>query len=235
METLQDSKPDAGPDPALDGGIDVGAESFGRADPDDAAARTAFDRACRGERSAFGLVVRTYHGRIYNAVYRLVGNHDDAAEVTQDAFAKAFERLGHFRGESGPYTWIFRIATNAAISRLRKGHHRKAASLDELSHSNQSGWRTSFGETRAQAADPAMVSEAGEDHRAVVVALGKLDPEYRALLVMRDLEGFDYQQMAEVLDVPMGTLKSRLFRARVAMRELLQDHFETRRRGPPPS
>ena len=204
-------------------------------DAEERRARAAFDRARSGEPSAFGEVVRVYHARIYNAVFRLLGDHDDAAEVTQDAFAKAFERLASFRGDSGPYTWLFRIANNAAITRIRRGKHRRAASLDAMTRAagEGGGWRTAYGEAPdPEASDPRRLAEADEDRRAVADALGRLDAEYRSLLVMRDLEGFDYKQMAALLDLPLGTLKSRLFRARVALRELLQDHFEARRRRP---
>ena len=208
----------------------------------DRQARAAFDAARAGTRSAYGTVVRIYQDRLFNAVLRLVGNADDAAEVTQEAFARGFEKLDDFRGDSGPYTWLFRIAMNAAVSRLRRASRRKTVSLDALD-SMGGGYSTSFGggssdARRGRYADslegdgptPAAAAEQSEDGRAVVEALGRLDAENRALLVMRDLEGFDYKQMAEVLGLPLGTLKSRLFRARVALRELLQDHFEQRDR-----
>lgn len=210
-------------------------------DPVEAEARAAFVEARRGRRSAYGTVVHLYHDRIYNAVYRLIGNHDDAAEVTQEAFAKGFEKLDHFRGDSGPYTWLFRIAMNAAVTRIRRGRRRKTYSLDAPDASGGGGGQASYrsgreeghrpGDNLADAGpSPDEVAELSEDHRAVLDGLGRLDAEYRALLVMRDLEGFDYRQMAEILDMPMGTLKSRLFRARVALREQLQDHFELKRR-----
>ena len=225
------------------------AEADPAADAQDRLGRDAFEQARAGARGAYGTVVRAYQDRLYNAVFRLVGDHDDAAEVTQEAFARGFEKMDDFRGDSGPYTWLFRIAMNAAVSRLRRASRRKTVSLDALD-SMGGGYATSYrggsgGESRrGRYADsiegsgptPADAAEKSEDHRAVVAALGKLDAENRALLVMRDLEGFDYKQMAEVLGLPLGTLKSRLFRARVALREQLQEHFERRgRHGGPGS
>jgi RNA polymerase sigma-70 factor (ECF subfamily) len=207
------------------------ATSDAERDQQEQAARDAFDRARTGRPQEFALVVHTYHDRLYNAVYRLLHDHDDAQEVVQDTFAKGFEKMDGFRGEAGPYTWLFRIAVNGAMTRLRKGKRRKTVSLDEVSRMNAaagSGWRTQWGGDVADdsaGSDPAAAGEAGEDAKAVVAALGRLDAEYRAILVMRDLEGFDYQQMADVLGLPLGTLKSRLFRARVALREQLQGHF----------
>lgn len=196
------------------------------------AAVTAFERARAGERAAYGVVVRTYQDRLYNAVFRMVNDRDDAAEITQEAFTRGLEKLKDFRGESGPYTWLFRIAMNAAVSRIRRGGRRRTLSLEALA-SGEGGYATSYGRSvsellSADTAGPGERLQMSEDHRAVADALRRLDAEYRALLVMRDLEGFDYRQMAEVLGLPLGTLKSRLFRARVALRELLQDHFSRR-------
>ena len=209
---------------------DVGhADRPAKLDPVDAEARAAFLEARHGRKSAYGTIVRLYHDRIYNAVYRLVRHHDDAAELTQDAFAKGFEKLDEFRGDSGPYTWLFRIAVNGALSSLRKGKRRKTLSLDQ---SDVGGWKTSYGDSRKPAdrvADagytPDEAAELNENQIAVLEALGRVGNEQRALLVMRDLEGFDYEQMADVFGVPLGTLKSRLFRARAALREQLQSHF----------
>ena len=203
-------------------------------DPVEREARAAFDEARSGRPAAYGTVVRLYHDRLYNAVYRLVRHHDDAAELTQEAFTRGFEKMGGFRGDSGPYTWLFRIAMNAAVTRIRKGRRRRTGSLDALDAdaAGVGGYQIGGGGAGAlpdRGVGPADRAEQSEDGRAVLDALGRLDAEYRAILVMRDLEGFDYRQMAEILDLPLGTLKSRLFRARVALRELLQDHFAARR------
>ncbi|MEM7807242.1 MAG: sigma-70 family RNA polymerase sigma factor [Planctomycetota bacterium] len=208
----------------------AGPTTSATADALDQEGREAFLRARQGDRQAFATVVRIYYDRLFNAVYRLVSNHDDAADLTQETFAKAFEKVQDHRGESGPYAWLFRIAVNASMTHIRRGRRRRtivkeAAADPTLSGmtGDGTGWRTGF------ASDPAEATEQSEDHRAVVAAMNRLDAETRALLVMRDLEGFDYDQMSQILEVPLGTLKSKLFRARVALRELLQDHFETRR------
>ena len=207
------------------------AASQGGMDVAEVEARHAFAQAQAGHTAAFGTVVRIYQDRIYNAVYRMVNHADDAAEITQEAFTRGMEKIHSFRGEAGPYTWLFRIAMNAAVSRIRKGGKKKTTSLDAMV-SGSGGWQTGYaGRTMAdESPSPDDQAEMSEDHKAVVDALGKLDTEYRAILVMRDMEGFDYKQMADVLGLPMGTLKSRLFRARVAMRELLQEHFAERYR-----
>lgn len=202
--------------------------STGEDRPDDAA---LFRRARSGDRGAFGSLVLMYQDRVYNALVRMVGDREEARELAQEAFTRALMKLSGFRGEAQPYTWIFRIAMNLAISRLRKLRRRRVFSLDQpmpgggpdAPEDQASGLVRRVADV--EASDPAGVVERRERDQQVLAALGRVDPEHRALLVMRDIEGFDYQQMADVLDVPLGTLKSRLFRARQALHGELKDYF----------
>ena len=166
---------------------------------------------------------------MFNAVLRMVGDRDDASELTQEAFARALASLDGFRGDAHPYTWFFRIALNLAISRLRQDKRRRVFSLD-----HQGGGRPGrpadqasalIERMRGRSPDPAAAAEDRERGEQVLAALGRVDPEHRAVLVMRDVEGMDYQQMADVLDLPLGTLKSRLFRARIALRDELKAYM----------
>jgi RNA polymerase sigma-70 factor (ECF subfamily) len=166
-----------------------------------------------------------YQDRLFNAVVRLVGDRDEAAELTQEAFTHGLAALDSFRGESGPYTWLFRIALNLSISQLRKVQRRRTFSLDRPStNNNRHGDQAAslIDHVRQTSAGPSEIVEGRERAEQVVAALGRVDPEYRAVLIMRDIEGFDYQQMADVLGLPLGTLKSRLFRARIALRDELK-------------
>ena len=201
------------------------------APPDAAVARAAdlLGRAVAGDRTAFGQLVVLYQDRMYNAVLRLVGNRDEAAELTQEAFAKALANLEHFRGDAHPYTWLFRIAFNLAISRLRTVRRRRVFSLDDAGGpkarpADQAS--NLVARMRGATADPADAVEQRERSEQVVAALGRVDPDHRAVLVMRDVDGLDYQQMADLLDVPLGTLKSRIFRARVALRDELKPYMQ---------
>lgn len=191
-----------------------------------------------GDRTAYGQIVLTYQDRLYNAVLRLVGDADEAAEVTQEAFTRGLMKIDSFRGDASAYTWLFRIAMNLAISELRKAQRHRVFSLDRPAYGATPGGNGKHeGEDQASAlvdrlaqdrsASPPDVAERRERDEQVIAALGRLDPEYRAALVMRDIEGFDYQQMAEVLDLPLGTLKSRLFRARLALRDELKGYMES--------
>jgi RNA polymerase sigma-70 factor, ECF subfamily len=198
-------------------------------------------RAQAGDRGAYGQIVLLYQDRLYNAVLRLVGDHEEARELTQDAFTRGLEKLDTFRGDAAPYTWLFRIAVNLGISQIRKVQRQRTFSLDRPSVNgngrNAGGGRDADDQASGlvdrvsqdrREPGPAEQVENRERDQAVLTALGRLDAEYRAVLVMRDIEGFDYQQMADVLGLPLGTLKSRLFRARLALRDELKAYMAER-------
>jgi RNA polymerase sigma-70 factor (ECF subfamily) len=186
----------------------------------------------RGDRSAYGQIVVLYQDRLFNALLRMVGETEEARELTQETFARGLEKIDTFRGEASPYTWLFRIGMNLAISNLRRSQRVRVFSLDAGDYGgNGSRGESPRGKDQAAALidrvasakgdSPQQAMERNELHQVVVDALGRLDAEYRAVLVMRDVEGFDYQQMADVLALPLGTLKSRLFRARMALKDEL--------------
>jgi RNA polymerase sigma-70 factor (ECF subfamily) len=191
-------------------------------------------KAQAGDRGAYGQVVLLYQDRLYNAVLRLVGDREEARELTQDAFMRGLMKIDSFRAEASPYTWLFRIAVNLAISHLRKVHRFRVFSLDRpagpgngrySADDQASGLLDRVARDKADGAPPERM-EKHERDQAVLAALGRLDSEYRAVLVMRDIEGFDYQQMADILGLPLGTLKSRLFRARMALRDELKGYLK---------
>jgi len=172
-------------------------------------------------------------------VLRLVGDREEARELTQEAFTRGLEKIESFRGDAAPYTWLFRIAVNLAISQLRKvqrnrvfsldrprggGSHRGNGRLRPDADEQASGLLDRVARDRSEPAPPQRLEDRERDNE-VLAALGRLDAEYRAVLVMRDIEGFDYQQMADVLGLPLGTLKSRLFRARLALRDELKAYM----------
>jgi RNA polymerase sigma-70 factor (ECF subfamily) len=193
-------------------------------------------KAQDGDRGAYGQIVLLYQDRLYNAVLRLVGDREEARELTQEAFMRGLMKIDSFRGDASPYTWLFRIAVNLAISHLRKVHRFRVFSLDRPSGSGAGGNGRYSGDDQAsslldriarerpESAPPERI-EGRERDQVVLSALGRLDAEYRAVLVMRDIEGFDYQQMADILGLPLGTLKSRLFRARMALRDELKGYL----------
>jgi RNA polymerase sigma-70 factor, ECF subfamily len=218
-------------------GAQVGPEAVAEAPPANREAEL-LRKAQGGDKAAYGELVVLYQDRLFNAVLRLVGDREEARELTQEAFTRGLTKVDSFRGDASPYTWLFRIAVNLAISQLRKVHRHRTFSLSAPGRNGNgqagaggtddqaSGLIDRLAEKRAvQPHDDLENRETGEQ---VMAALGRLDAEYRAVLVMRDIEGFDYQQMADVLGLPLGTLKSRLFRARLALRDELEVYFGRR-------
>jgi RNA polymerase sigma-70 factor (ECF subfamily) len=176
-----------------------------------------------GDGSAFGAIVERHQDRLFNTVYRLVGSAEDARDLVQETFVKAYENLEGFRSSSSLYTWLFRIAVNTSLS-----HRRKRKWLQVGGMPNADGDSLSAAEMPdAAAPDPSDSLEAVETERAVQQALDSLDEEQRTVVVLRDIQQCDYQEIAEILGVPPGTVKSRLHRARLALREKLQRLLKT--------
>lgn len=176
------------------------------------------DRIKNGQSAAYGDLVRKYQDRVFNACWRICGHLEDARDLTQEAFLKAYEGLDGFRRESGFYTWVFRVAVNLALSHRRKAHRRREVSLDQTLQMKGS---QADGLAKHVAAgtqdDPARTVGEAELQARVVRALQALDDDHRAVIVLRDVEGFDYQEIGEILQIPPGTVKSRLHRARLAL------------------
>ena len=169
----------------------------------------------KGNTAAFGELVSRYQDRLFNTVVRLCDNAEDARDVVQEAFLHAYQSLHSFKGDSLFFTWLYRIAVNTAISMKRKQRvvYRMQPAGDEKgvidpldpSESNR----------------PGHAIEMAEEERKVHDALAKLSTEHRAVLVMKDMEGMKYEEMAEILNVPVGTIRSRLHRARLEIRDIL--------------
>ena len=174
----------------------------------------------QGRTAAFGELVRRYQDRLYNTVYRLVGGAEDAQDVVQDAFLNAYQSLDSFKGDSLFFTWLYRIAFNTAINLRRK--QRVALSID----AGREGRGGAEPLDTSEFSQPGHALERGEQERRIQEALNRLSPEHRAVLILKDMEGQKYETMAEVLQVPVGTIRSRLHRARIELRELLQGHEE---------
>lgn len=181
-------------------------------------------RCQNGEPEAFAELVREYQDRIYNLIFRMCRRAEDAEELAQETFLKAFEKIGQFRGTSRFYTWLFRIAKNLTISHCRRRGKVKFIPLE-----NTEDDAPDFGEART--ATLAARRQPGPDAQAirretadrVTQALDALDEEHRVMVILRDIEDMRYEEIAEVLELPSGTVKSRLHRARVALRDALTD------------
>jgi RNA polymerase sigma-70 factor, ECF subfamily len=169
----------------------------------------------KGNTAAFGELVSRYQDRLFNTVVRLVDNAEDARDVVQDAFLHAYQSLHSFKGDSLFFTWLYRIAVNTAISMKRKQRvvYRMQPAGDEKGRIDPLD--------PSEASRPGHALEMAEEERRVHDALAKLSVEHRAVLVMKDMEGMKYEEMAEMLAVPVGTIRSRLHRARLEIRDIL--------------
>jgi len=175
-----------------------------------------------GDMSALAGLVERYQDRVYNAVWRICGHVEDARDVTQEAFLRACESIGSFRGQAGFYTWIFRIAVNLALTHRRSMKRRPTMSLDALPAEGDSAASLAARVRERTPHDPEVEAGDTEIQGHVAAALHRLEDEFRAVIVLRDLEGFDYARIAEVLGIAPGTVKSRLYRARIALRKMLE-------------
>jgi RNA polymerase sigma-70 factor (ECF subfamily) len=178
-------------------------------DPSD---QDLIDRALAGYRESFGELVCRYQDRLFHTLHYAMGSAEDAQDAAQDAFVQAYLKLETFQRESRFFTWLYRIAVNAWISRKRK----KRPSLAADPH--QSGGR---GEPADHADGPQDRLVRNENIRQVREAIACLAEEYRCVLLLREFEGFCYEEIAEILDLPIGTVRSRLSRARIQLKNLL--------------
>jgi len=181
-------------------------------------------RCRKGDMQAFGLLVAKYQDRLFNMIFRMCGRRADAEELAQEAFLKALENLPNFRGQSRFYTWLFRIAANLAISHRRRGGRVAFHSLtqpDDYDGTQAEALTAAAAERRTPGPPAAAMSAETADR--VTRALDELDDEFRLVVILRDIEDMDYAEAAEVLGVPVGTVKSRLHRARRMLQEKLKD------------
>jgi RNA polymerase sigma-70 factor, ECF subfamily len=186
-------------------------------------------RTRKGDMQAFALLVAKYQDRIFNLILRMCPRRAEAEELAQDTFLRAMERIGQFRGNSKFYTWLFRIAANLTISHLRRAGRVRFQSLSgprELEGSQADALTSRMAERR-QAGPPAAAMR-DETRRRVERALLELDEEFRLVVILRDMENMDYGEISQATGLPSGTVKSRLHRAREALREKLADLIDTK-------
>lgn len=177
------------------------------------------EQARGGDFHAFGQLVERYQGRVLNTCWRICGRREDAEDLAQEAFLNALEALGRFESRSRFYTWLYRIAVNVALSHVRA--RRQAVTLrlrmdgDHQAAALQA-WRDRPGES------PSARLTARETQQRLTAGLERLDDDHRAVVVLRDIEGLDYAEIGQILGIARGTVKSRLHRARMALRDYLR-------------
>jgi RNA polymerase sigma-70 factor, ECF subfamily len=179
--------------------------------------------ARQGDTTAFAELVRRYEGKIFRLAQHVTQNREDAEDVLQETFMKAYEHLDQFKGDSKFYTWIVRIAVNQALMKLRRRKTDKSVSLDEQI---DTGEDTVVREIAAWGEDPVQRFSREELGEILDSAVQSLEPPYRSVFVLRDIDDLSTEETAEVLGLSIPAVKSRLLRARLQLREKLTRYFK---------
>lgn len=180
-------------------------------------------RACGGDLGAYDDLVRRYQERIYSTIYHMTANHEDASDLAQEAFIKAFQALKSFKGGSSFYTWVYRIAVNKTINFLKQRKNKTHLSLDDIDFQAEH--------------DPdlvALISERtprreinlAELQEKLNVAMQKLSEHHRLVVTLHDVQGLSHEEIAEIMDCNIGTVRSRLFYARQQLQAYLSDYLK---------
>jgi RNA polymerase sigma-70 factor (ECF subfamily) len=181
---------------------------------------TLIERAQAQDEAAFDQIVRLYADRIYNYVRRMVGNPQDAEDITQEVFIRAYQGLSQFDGRASFSTWLFRIATNLCIDHKRRQSRRVQTVPYHHDESDEEEGDWEFPDTNQPSALDHLLNQ--ELQAVVEGAIERLNPKLKTVLLLYDVEGLSYEQIAETLGIPMGTVKSRLFAAREQIRKQVE-------------
>lgn len=180
------------------------------------------ERLKQGEAAAFDLLVGERTGEIYGLLFRLTENREEARDLTQETFLRAFQNITRFRGESDLRTWIYRIAINQARNRWRWWRRRRREATISLDSTDEQGNQPLIAALAESSPSPEEQTLARERERVLRAALQKVGRAYRETVILRDIEGFSYEEIATMLEISVGTVKSRLARGRQELRHRLE-------------
>ena len=194
-----------------------------------AAAASGADRASdaelvravlKGDQTSYRVIVERYQGRVHAVIYGMVRNREDARDLTQETFVRAYQNLPRFRVESGFYTWVYRIAMNTTIDHIRRQKKRAHEAFEDGVATRETGGVMSDG---AHMDSPGKSLERKRLHGRLLAALDELPEDQRQVIVLREVDGLSYKEISEVLEVPEGTVMSRLFYARRKLQTALSE------------
>lgn len=185
---------------------------------------TLVEKCRQGDSDAMERLIIKYQDRIYNVILRICANNDDAAELTQETFVKVIENIGRFQGRSSFYTWAFRIAVNLTLNFRRRNNKLAVRSLEAQGKESGDHKKQLLRDFLRDdsASDPAGRAQSRELCEIAVKALMRLDDAQRTVVVLRDIEGMNYAQIAGVLNIQLGTVRSRLSRARSNLKDIME-------------
>ena len=178
----------------------------------------------QGDSKAMEMLIAKYQNRIFNVIMKICRNRDDAMELTQDTFVKFIEKINTFEGKSSFYTWLYRIGVNMTLNYCKRKVKFKHTSLElQMGDSTTDGVQELKAFlTDEKSIDPMELSLQKEIYDIAMLSLESIDPDHRVIVVLRDIEGLSYNEISEVLDLELGTVKSRLFRARQNLKAIIQ-------------
>lgn len=181
------------------------------------------DRAVAGDKDAFGILVRHHQSRVYSTIYHMVGNHEDANDLTQDTFIKAYKALKSFKKNSGFFTWLYRIGVNLTINFLNSRKKRRFISFDHSDYDAESD--NQIFELISDKT-PRKNIDIRELREKLNEAIQQLSEKHRAVVVMHDIQGMSHEEISEILRCSNGTVRSRLFYARQQLQAALNDYLQ---------
>lgn len=183
---------------------------------------TYVQRVQAGDVAAFDFLVVKYRERLFSIVYNLTSNREDAADLTQEAFIKAFSSIKRFRGKSSFFTWLYRIAVNTTLSQMKRHRLRRFFSLENL---NEEATSSEIIETLSEGGKIERRSLANELQEKLNEALQKLSPKHRTVVILFEIEGLSHQEISEIMECSVGTVRSRLHYAKQQLQAYLQDYI----------
>lgn len=185
--------------------------------------KNLLERAKSSDISAFEQLIESYQIKIFNLALRMLGNYDDAGDLTQEVLIRIYKSIKNFKEQSSFSTWIYRITTNVCLDEIRKRKNMKVISLDEEIKLDDGDIKR---QVESDEPSPEEAAETGDLKKVVNDAIARLSEEHRIVIVLRDIQGFSYEEIAEMLKCPDGTVKSRINRARQALKNILVSERE---------